>query len=312
MVTKLGKKMTYLRQVDYKHWITTLWLVKRTLDLNKIAHYTVLRVDLDTKLKNKLKRAVVDRINGADYKLEAYDFLTADLDDGLLTIDSSETDFVRVQNEIDKGFGNKKVDNYDELLDSWAYVIDIRHDANVIYGVRKINKFTKAAKMKAVSFLIFRDKVLSDLDDEKVFVLDTHIDFFVFEGTTFISNKKEFESAMNFRQGMEDNRDTIMTEFVGLKIFNDVEPIRKIVGSNLNFLRKISAIQKSGYYKDKSYFNNLIRLNKEEKWGLTIKDGVIVVNEDNVELILTLLNNNRLKSPINQEVFDASVKKKVG
>jgi hypothetical protein len=39
--------------------------------------------------------------------------------------------------------------------------------------------------------------------------------------------------------------------------------------------------------------------------------GVIIITEANVDLVLTLLNNGRLESPINQEMFDASVKKKV-
>jgi hypothetical protein len=110
---------------------------------------------------------------------------------------------------------------------------------------------------------------------------------------------------------MENNRDVVLDEFGVLGLFNDIEPIRKIVGSNLHLLRMISTIQKSKYYKDKAYMENLIKLNETESWKLVITDGRIVVTEENVELVLTLLNNNRLKSPINQEVFDAQVKKKV-
>ena len=312
MVTKTGRKIANLRQIDFKAWHTTLWLVKRRLDVQKKAHYSVLRVDLDRKLQNKLKMAITDRIQGAEYKLDEYDFLTADQDDRLLTIESQETDFAEIQVEVDKGFSNKKVEKYEDLLDSWAYVIKLEHDVGAVYGVRKINKFTRSVKMKAVSYFIFEDKKLIDLEEKKVFALDTHIDFFVYDGTTFITNKKEFESVMNFRSGMEKNRDAVLTEFAALKMFSDVEPIRKLVGANLHLLRKVSAIQKSGYYKDKTFVANLIKMNGVEEWGLSIENGVIIVDEANVDLVLTLLNNSRLKSPINQEVFDAAVKKKVG
>ena len=57
--------------------------------------------------------------------------------------------------------------------------------------------------------------------------------------------------------------------------------------------------------------DSLAKVNVQEKWGLVIEDGKIVIDELNVELVLTLLNNSRLKSPINAEVFDAAVKKKV-
>jgi hypothetical protein len=308
---KIAKKMAHLRQTDFKPWIATLWLVKRRL-VAQVARYSVLRVDADKKLLSRLKSAVTGRINAKNYKLEEYDFLTADQDDQIFTIDSSETDFVAIQAEIDKGLSNKKVEKYEDLLDSWAYVVKLTYDESAVYGLRKISTLNRATKIKGVASALFIDKQLTDLEDEKIFTLDTHIDFFAYEGTTFITNKKEFESALNFRDGMEKNRDVVLDEFVALKVFNDVEPIRKSVGANLHLLRKISSIQKSGYYKSPQYLIDLIKVNEERNWGLTVENGIIIVNEDNVELVLTLLNNGRLESPINHEVFDAAVKKKVG
>jgi len=311
MTTKIAKKLTHLRQTDFKPWAMTLWLVKRRLDINKLAHYSVLRVDVDKKLQSKLKQAVTDRVQGADYKLEEYDFLTADQDNQLFTIESADTDFIKIQDEVNKGLANQKVEKYEDLLDSWAYVIKLEHDGSVVYGVRKINKFTRATKVKAVSYFIFEDKKLVDLDDKKMFAIDSHIDFFAYDGTTFITNKKEFESALNFREGMEKNRDAILAEFVVLKVFSDAEPIRKMVGANLHLLRKMSSIQKSGYYKDKKFLIDLHARNKEKGWNLTIQNGVIIIDESNVDFVLKLLNNERVESQINHEVFDAVVKKKV-
>lgn len=310
MASNAAKLIAHLRKTDFKHWTTSLWMVKRRL-IAQAAHYSVLRVDVDKKLQNRLKKAVTDRIQGSDYKLEEYDFLTADQDGHVFTIDSSGTDFAQIQAEVDKGLQNKKAEKYEDLLDSWAYVLKLENDGNVIYSVRKINKLTRAAKVKSVSYLLFHDKRLTDLTDESVLMFDMQIDFFSYQGTTFITNKKGFESALNFRQGMEKNRDALLHELMGLKIFSDVEPIRIGVGVNLHFLRKVSAIQKSGYYKDKDFLRNLIRLNEEKGWGLTVENGVIVPGDGNIELVLKLLNNDRLESPINQEMFDATVKKKV-
>lgn len=311
MAAKIAKKLTHLRQTDFKPWAMTLWLVKRHLDIHKLAHYSVLRVDVDKKLQNKLKKAVTDRVQSGDYKLEPYDFLTADQDNQIFTIESSETDFTKIQGEIDKGLTNHKVEKYEDLLDSWAYVVKLEHDGSVVYGVRKINKFTQAAKVQSVSYFLFEDKKLVDLEDKKIFAIDTHIDFFAYDGTTFITNKKEFESALNFREGMEKNRDVILAEFIEMKVFSDIEPIRKMVGSNLHLLRKMSSIQKSAYYKDKKFLKELHERNKEKGWNLTIHNGVIVIDETNVDFVLKLLNNERVESQINHEVFDAVVKKKV-
>ncbi|HRB16908.1 MAG: Kiwa anti-phage protein KwaB-like domain-containing protein [Nitrospirota bacterium] len=312
MAAKIAKKIADLRQTDFKPWTTTLWLVKRRLDVHKKAHYSVLRVDVDKKLQDKLKKAVTERIHGVDLKLEAYEFLTDDQDGRLFTIESAETDFIKIQAEVDKGLENKKVEKYEDLLDSWACVIKLEHQGSVLYGVRKINKFARATKVKAVSYFIFENKKLVDLEGKQVFTLDTHIDFFAYDGTMFIANKKEFESVLNFRNGMEKNRDAILEEFVTLKVVVDVEVIRRVVGGNLHLLRKMSSIQKSGYYKDKIFLVELTKKNVEKGWNLEVEHGVIVVDESNVELVLKLLNNERVESQINQEVFDAVVKKKVG
>lgn len=312
MSAKIAKKIAHLRQTDFKPWTTTLWLVKRRLDLHKKAHYSVLRVDVDKKLQDKLKKAVTERIQGVEFKLEEYEFLTEDQDGRLFTIETAETDFAKIQTEVDKGLENKKVEKYEDLLDSWACVIKLEHQGSVLYGVRKINKFARATKVKAVSYFIFENKRLVDLEGKQVFTLDTHIDFFAYDGTTFIANKKEFESVLNFRNGMEKNRDAILDEFVTLKVVVDVEVIRRVVGGNLHLLRKMSSIQKSGYYKDKIFLVELTKKNVEKGWNLEVEHGVIVVDESNVEFVLKLLNNERVESQINQEVFDAVVKKKVG
>lgn len=310
MPNNIQRKIAHLRQTEFKDWVITLWLVKRRL-VEQIANYSVLRVDIDMKLQNKFKNTLTDRIQGKSYKLEEYDFLTVDQDDHLLTIDSAETDFKKIQEAINQGLQNHKAEKYEDLLDSWAFVVKLEYDGEILYGVRKVNKLTGAAKMAKLSYFIFDNHQLTDLEDKKVFTLDTSIDFFVYDGTTFIANKKEFESILNFRQGMENNRDAVLKDFSELDIFTDIEAIRKTVGLNIRLLRKISAIQKSGYYKNKDFMGNLIKINEQRNWGLSLQDNQIIVTEENVELVLTLLNNSRLESPINHEIFDASVKKKV-
>ncbi len=305
-----SKLFEKLRRIDVSKWVTTMWLVKRKLTAGQ-ASYSVLRVDIDDKLQTKLKTKITNKIQDKRYRCEEYSFVSADQDDCVLTIDIAETDFKMVQDEMAKGLDNPKVTTYDELLNSWGYVVELKGNNGTIYGFRKINSITRAKKVRSMTSLLFKDQFLIDLDEAMVFTIDMKVDFFAYNGTIFISNKKEFENALNFRKGMESNRDAVLTEFATLGIFNDVPMIARVVGINLNMLRKVSTIQKSGYYRNELFMRNLIKLNATEKWGLVVKNNQIVVTEENVGLILTLLNNSRLKSPINQEVFDATVKKKV-
>jgi hypothetical protein len=310
VTTDVKQALQTLRATDFKHWVATFWLVKRKLSQQQ-ARYSVLKVDTDSKLEQKLKNAVTEKILDQDYQLDDYDFLTADQDKGLLTIASSDTDVMLIQAEIEKGTANAKVEQYEQLLDAWAMVIKLEHQDKAIYAYRKINKFNNATRLSHVSFIQFKDQELKDLDEKEIFTIDTQVDFFTYDGTTFIANKKEFESTLNFRAGMEKNRDVVLQEFVDLKIFSDATLLKEHIGANLNYLRKVSSIQKSGYYKDAKFMEELVKVNQSKSWGLQVENGAIVINETSIDLVLTLLNNGRLESPINHEVFDASVKKKV-
>lgn len=310
MTTHVKQALQTLRASDFKHWVTTFWLVKRKLSQQQ-AKYSVLKVDTDSKLELKLKNAVTEKILNQEYQLDDYDFLTADQDKSLLTIASSETDVMLIQAEIEKGTANAKVEQYEQLLDSWAMVIKLEHQDKAIYAYRKINKFNHAARLSHVSFIQFKDQELKDLDEKEIFTIDTQVDFFTYDGTTFITNKKEFESTLNFRAGMEKNRDVVLQEFVDLNIFSDATLLKEHIGANLNYLRKVSSIQKSGYYKDAKFMEELVKVNQSKNWGLQVENGAIVINETSIDLVLTLLNNGRLESPINHEIFDAAVKKKV-
>jgi uncharacterized protein with PIN domain len=310
VTTNVKQALQTLRASDFKHWVTTFWLVKRKLSQQQ-AKYSVLKVDTDSKLELKLKNAVTEKILNQEYQLDDYDFLTADQDKSLLTIASSETDVMLIQAEIEKGTANAKVEQYEQLLDSWAMVIKLEHQEQAIYAYRKINKFNHAARLSHVSFIQFKDQELKDLDEKEIFTIDTQVDFFTYDGTTFITNKKEFESTLNFRAGMEKNRDVVLQEFVDLNIFSDATLLKEHIGANLNYLRKVSSIQKSGYYKDAKFMEELVKVNQSKNWGLQVENGAIVINETSIDLVLTLLNNGRLESPINHEIFDAAVKKKV-
>lgn len=116
---------------------------------------------------------------------------------------------------------------------------------------------------------------------------------------------------MNFREGMKQKGAELLDAFKELDLLSDVEPIRKYVGENLHHLRKLAAIKNAGYYSKPDYMAKLVKVVKAAKWDLKIEGGKIIVEEDTIELLLKLLNNDRLRSPINDEVFDSSAKKAV-
>lgn len=306
----IEKKYKELKKVDFSGGATSLWLVKRRLQ-NRDAHYTVLKVETESKLKKKLKKVILSQLATHSH-IEEYSFISDDQDGKVHALDSAEAGFNVIQSEIDNGTETARVTKYEDLLDSWAYVIKIQKDGHSFYGVRKISTINSTKKVGNLTNFLFQNNVLIDLDEQQVFSIDLHIDFFAYDNTVFVLNKHNFESALNFRAGMEQKRDIVLGEMTEMKIFSDMGPFSRVIGNNVNLLKKIAAVQKNGYYKNPDFMKKLIELNVSEGWGLIIDNGVIIAQDEKVELILTLLNNSRLKSPINEEVFDVTVKKKVG
>lgn len=310
MSTKIKKQLKEIKAEDFSKWDASFWLIKKKAS-GKEPSYSVLRVDMDEKLEARFKRYLKQQLQGKDFHLAEYDYNNADGDDSLFTLAANTTDFVKIEAAIAAGFDNPLAAKYDELLKSWAYVILFEKDGKKLYGWRKVSADTQPQKVNAKNAVFFQNHKLIDLDDKEVFMIYPRYDFFVYDGTTFIADKRQFESSMNFREGMKANGDEVLAAFEKLAIFEGVDLIKKFVGTNLHHLRKLSSIRKAGYYQQPDYMKKLIAVSKKEKWELKIVNGKIVVEEATVELLLKLLNNDRLRSPINNETFDAAAKARV-
>jgi hypothetical protein len=311
MSNKATKQLKTIKALDFGQWSVSFWLVKRK-PVHREAHYSVLRVDIDPKLQKRFKGYLQQQLQSKDFHLTEYDFNNADGDDTLFTITADATDFPKVEEEINAGFDNHHAKEYNELLNSWAYVVLFESGNDRLYAWRKINAMTQPKKVVTQKAIFFQNHKLVDVDDQQVFIIDPRFDFFVYEGLILIANKREFESSMNFREGMKTNGAEVLAEFERLKFIDNVELIREFVGDNLHHLRKLASIRKSGYYKQADYLQKMMAVSAEEGWDLKIVDGKIVVEEETVELLLKLLNNDRLRSPINNELFDSAAKAPVG
>lgn len=310
MSTKTKKQLKEIRAEDFGGWSASFWLIKKHQAAKESA-YSALRVDMDSKLQNRFRRYLKQQLQGKDFHLAEYDYSNADGDDALFTIDADTTDFSKVATEIAKGFGNKRVGSHEELLKSWAYVILFEKESRKLFAWKKISADTQPKKVASKDLAFFLNKKLVDLDDKEVFMIYPRYDFFVYAGTTFIANKKQFESSMNFREGMKAKAAEVIQDFANSGNFENTDRITKYVGENLHHLRKMASILKAGYYKQPEYIKKMISISEDEGWALKVEDGRVIVEDETIELLLKLLNNDRLRSPINNETFDAAAKARV-
>ncbi len=310
MTADLTTTLNKIKSLPIQEFHPALWIVKRSLRA-LTANYSVLFVKTERKLQQKLASILADGIALAN-RVEPYEYLSADQEeDTALTLDLSDTDLANIAEQIAGGSDNPKIEEVEDLFDSWAYVIELRRKAESVLGLRKISDGWKLKQKEKFYTTLLRNGVLVDYEDEDIFKVEKKLDCFAYDGSLFILDKKQFEAALNFRAGMEKNRDELLDEFKKFRIVTDVELMRTKIGTRLSYLRKISMIKKNGYYKQKTFLNGVKKVSKEMGWDVRYDGDRIVVTEQNLDLILTLLNNDRLASLINQEIFDVEVKKPV-
>lgn len=304
-----------LKTVKSADWATasiSFFVVKRRL-IQRSATYEVMQVNIDDNLRRKIRQIAKDKINASNEAFE-YDFNTADLDNNLLGIMTSETDFQNIIDSIQSDQEPPFADSYESLLDSWLYVgrLDLEGTAP-LFSARRISESWGTKKVFQLVNMIFTNNMLVDLEQQEIFRIDGKVDFFAFNGAIFIADKKNFETVLNFREGMERNRDQIVEDFKTTGLFVDADEVSRLVGDNIRRLRKLSQVKKAGYFTDPSFLSNLKRVSDDEAWGIQYsEDGKLIVTEDDIDTVLKVLNNDRLKSPINQENFDVDVKHKLG
>jgi len=298
-----------LKKIDWNKSIVSFYIVKRRL-INRVAKYEVFQVNTDDNLRKKLRKIVAAKVSSSNQALE-YDFNTTDLDDNVLGISAYDTDLQQLIDSITADESPVFAESYKTLLGSWIYIARLEKDGQILYSIRRVSEGWTTKKVSQLINMIFDNNMLVDLEQKEIFRVDGKVDFFSFKGIIFIADKKNFETALNFREGMERNRDEIVEEFKETKLFVNADEISNLVGNNIKRLRKLSQVKKAQYYKEQNFLKSLKQVNEEENWGLQYSDeGKLIVTEDDIDTVLKVLNNDRLTSKINQENFDVDVKHK--
>lgn len=119
-----------------------------------------------------------------------------------------------------------------------------------------------------------------------------------------------FEYGLNFRKGMIDKSEKFYKEVEEQDIFVNIDVLKEKVGNNQRYLRKVATIMNLGYYKDSNFLKSLKYISEAKSWNIKFDNSQIVITKENLDDVLTLLQNKRLHSELTEEDFDVeSVKK---
>jgi len=308
----MKKAFKKLKKTDFSNHDCFLAVVSE-YKKNRESKYSIKYVKIEEKLQKRLKRILLKKVETAN-SFEDYTYDCPDPEgDQVRAINYASTDFYAIHTTlVDINPEVDVIENVSELLKTKSYMIILRDEKGIsLVGFKKLIENWKLKHSKGWIPLFFDEEMFKDLEQTDVFNISSTIDFFYFEEALMILNKKNFETSLNFREGMLSKANDFYESAIEEKLFDNIEILKSKVGNNQRYLRKIATIVNLGYYQNQDYINKLKKIAKKRGWNISIKKGQFVLTEDNLEDVLTVLQNKRLHSELTDETFDISSGKKV-
>lgn len=305
-------KFRNLKQVNLQETEVSLAIV-REYKRNRISQYNVSYIQIDQALENRLRQILIRKITSAN-TFEPYAFDCPEPEeDEVRAINYEATDFYRIFEQLsDLSPEENIIEDIEELIKARAYLIVLRNtDGIQVVGFKTLPENWKMKRQKGLIPLLFKENRFEDLEDENVFSISGTVDTIYYDEVLFILSKRDFEAGLNFRDGMIAKAEELYQEVRLSNLFVNIEILTNKVGNNQRYLRKIATIKNLGYYQDAIYLSQLQAISQRRNWNIQFSEGQIVITEENLDSVLTVLQNKRLHSELTDETFDVDSAKKL-
>lgn len=305
------QKFNELKGLNLNESFVSLAIVKE-YKRERVSHYNIEYVEIEEELELRLRNIIISRVERAG-SFEEYSFDCPEPEEDLVrTIPYESTDFYKIMESLlTLNPEEDKVDSVEDLIKAKSYIIVLRNNEGIqLAGFKAIPENWKLKKSKGLIPLLFENNTFKDLETDNVFSISSTVDFLFYKDLLFILSKKAFEQGMNFRDGMIAKANSLYEETEELNLFINIDILKDRVGNNQRYLRKLATIKNLGYYKDQVYLTKFKAINESKNWGIEFQESQIVITDETLDDVLTVLQNKRLHSELSEEDFDVeSVKK---
>lgn len=236
-------------------------------------------VGITAELEAALKSAIVSARDKITETIQ-YDILAQNNEGSALTLTTLETHAGFIVDAATDELQSKKASKLTHIQNTHFYTVKIVSGGKTLHAVAKANDSWKTKKYTGLLPVVFSDHEL-ELEESPAFSLSKYFDFFILGESILVSDKKHFESLLNYKQAHEQEFSALKVEPEFSAIFTDIAEIAAYVGSNKIQLRRAFAIREKAHYKDVVFMNAL-------KAGY--QQAGLVINFDNSGKIVPCAN----------------------
>lgn len=301
-----------LKRFSFVNTTVQLWIIKEYKRDHR-SHYNIKSVGIDDKLIVRLRGIVKSSLDRANSFEELQLDSPENEPDQIRGIAYEETDYFQIHSKlVTLQPEESQISDVEDLTAAKAYLIVIRNSSGIgLTGYKILPENWKLKKQRGLIPLLFKENRFQDLDENNVFSISSTLDFVFFEDGLFVLSKRNFEQGMNFRDGMLAKSASFYENVMSLGVLTSVDELKARVGDNQRYLRKIATIENLQLYRMPDYIKKLKEVAARRNWPIQFHGDKIVVTEDTIDLILTVLQNKRLHSELTDEIFDVDSARRV-
>lgn len=309
----LALKLRTLQEISFENSkCINIYVASLSTRNKKKRFVSIKRLRMSDEGLNKLAVNIKECISGASYIVEMRQSPTIE-DNRLFYIEKNATDCIEFEKAIETS-EIEYIENINELNEFNCYITQVvlQNDKS-IYGYAYIGG-TWSANKSTGSFLksmIGLDgQFIIDINTERKFALKSQIDYLQYDDGVFISDVKNFETSMNFHERLIEKRDEALEKISSSKLIsiNTLQNLKNAVRSDKYLMRQLTSVHAKGYYADEIWLEKLrSAASNAENWRIkfdTTGDIIIEDDKEYIKEVLILLQNKRVQTIVDQNVFD--------
>jgi hypothetical protein len=308
----LNHKLQALKNLGLDDAVVNLYVTKISTSNKEKRFVEVKRLNVHSDDKPLFKNYVTECIDGNEHICELKSINTTQ-DNRFFYVEKSVTDFSKMEALVTTGqidFVTEK----SELNSFNSYVIQLTfgEPEQSIFAFRYISGAWSANKTsgKFFGFNTFNNQLIVKIKEDPRFQITPYIDFLQYGHDVFIADIKQFETAMNFHERLKEKKVEAITALCASSAMLEVakEPLTRVIGNDKYLMRQLASVHEKGHFADDIWLAKLKSKSEAAgNWKIKFDDsGKIMIDEtkDYVKEVLTLLQNKRVITVVDEKMFD--------
>ncbi len=234
-------------------------------------------------------------------------------DNRFFYVEKAATDFSEMEELLTTG-RIEYVSEQSELNDFNAYIIQLTfgEPEQSIFAFKYISGAWSVQKTsgKFFGFSTVINELIVTIDNEPRFQITPYIDFIQYKEDVFIADIKQFEIAMNYHEILKEKKSEAITALCSSAAMSATarDTLTKVIGNDKHLMRQLASAHEKGYYANDIWLTKLkTAADAAGNWKIQFdNEGQIIVqdNKEYVKELLTLLQNKRVKTVVDNVIFD--------